>query len=73
MEAARKLLGMQEVSWTLRTEEDYKKARALGNLCIFEKFLPASVEEPGRKRSYEQLLADAKSAAVCSATVQTKE
>jgi len=73
MEVARRLLGIQEVSWTLRSEEDYKKARALGNLCIFEKFLPASVEESGRKRSYEQLLADAKAAAVCSATVQTKE
>lgn len=73
MDTARSLLGMQEVSWTLRTEEDYKKARALGNLCIFEQFLPASVEEPGKKgRSYEQLLADAKSAAVCSATVHTK-
>lgn len=73
MHAARRLLGMQEVSWTLRTEEDYKKARALGNLCIFEKFLPATVEEPGRKRSYEQLLAAAKSAPVCGATLQTKE
>lgn len=72
LKVARRFLGMQEVSWTLRTEEDYKKARALGNLCIFENFLPASIEEPGKKRSYEQLLADAKSAAVCSATVQTK-
>lgn len=72
LRAVRKLFGMQEVSWTLRSEEDYKKARALGNLCIFEKFLPAGAEEQSRGRSYEQLLAAAKSAAVCSATVQTK-
>ena len=68
----RRLFGMQEVSWTLRTEQDYKKAKALGNLCIFEKFLPAGVEETGKGRSYEQLLAAAKAGAVCSATVQTK-
>lgn len=72
MHAARRLFGIQEVSWTLRSEEDYKKARSLGNLCIFENFLPASIEERGKGRSYEQLLADAKSAAVCSATIQTK-
>lgn len=42
---ARRLFSMQEVSWTLRKAEDYQKAKALGNLCIFEGFLPARDEE----------------------------
>lgn len=57
---ARRLFGIQEVSWTIRTGEDYKKARALGNLVIFEKFLPAPVAEQGKQRSFEDLLAAAK-------------
>lgn len=39
--AARRLFGIQEVSWTIRSQADYDKARALGNLVIFEKFLPS--------------------------------
>lgn len=42
---ARRVFSMQEVSWTLRKVEDYQKARALGNLCIFEGFQPALNEE----------------------------
>lgn len=67
--AARRVFGMQEVSWTLRKEEDYKKAKALGNLCIFEGFLPAQTEELG-KRSFQDIL-KAHQAAVCG-TVQTR-
>lgn len=37
---ARRVFGMQEVSWTLRSLEDYQAAKADGCLCIFEKFLP---------------------------------
>lgn len=72
LKAARGLFGMQEVSWTLRSKGDYEKARSLGNLCIFEKFLPAGVEEKQQNRSFEQLLAQAQ-APVCSATAQTRE
>jgi hypothetical protein len=40
LRAARRVWGMQEVSWTLRSLEDYQAAKADGCLCIFEKFLP---------------------------------
>lgn len=40
LRAARRVWGMQEVSWTLRSLEDYRAAKADGCLCIFEKFLP---------------------------------
>ncbi len=73
--AARRLFGMQEVSWTLRKEEDYQKARALGNLCIFEGFLPAHTETAKRKR-LQELLAAYQTAAPCNTisrrTVQTR-
>lgn len=73
LQAARKLFGMQEVSWTLRSEEEYEKAKALGNLCIFEKFVPAGERET-KKRSFEDILAAYKtvSTAPATATVQTK-
>lgn len=48
--AARKLFGMQEVSWTIRKQEDYSKAKALHNLVIFEGFIPAETEEEAKKR-----------------------
>lgn len=73
LKAARRLFGMQEVSWTLRTEEEYRKARELGNLCIFEKFLPMQAAEE-EKKSFEEILAASKTA-VCGlhgTTVQTK-
>lgn len=69
LKAARSVFGMQEVSWTLRTEEEYKKAKSMGNLCIFENILPAKAADSKRK-SFEDVLA-AHKAAVC--TVQTKE
>lgn len=56
LEVVRRLFGMQEVSWTIRTEEEYKKAKALGNLCIFENFLPVKGEET-KKRTFEDVLA----------------
>ena len=34
------LMGMQEVSWTVRTEEEYLKAKSLGSLVIFEEIRP---------------------------------
>lgn len=74
LKAAKRLFGMQEVSWTLHSEEDYQKARAEGNLCIFENILPVSAEE-SKKRSFEEILAASK-AAVCTTvharTVQTR-
>lgn len=69
LQAARKLFGMQEVSWTLRTEEEYQKAKALGNLCIFERFLPEKAQETGR-RTFEEVLAAYRNAA--PVTIQTR-
>lgn len=34
------LMGMQEVSWTVRTEEEYQRAKALKSLVIFEEIRP---------------------------------
>lgn len=65
--AARSLLGIQEVSWTIRNLEEYNRARQLGNLCIFEHILPAGVEGE-KRRSYQELL---ESAAPCAITRQT--
>ncbi len=73
LRAARRLFGMQEVSWTLRTEEEYQKAKALGNLCIFERFVPAREEEQ-KKRTFEDVLAAYRNsqAAPAQVTVQTR-
>ncbi len=72
LHAARKLFGMQEVSWTLRKEEDYKKAKELGNLCIFEGFLPAQTEEAAKKSLQEMLFSAGRVTAPCR-TAQTTE
>ena len=45
---AKGLFGMQEVSWTLRTKEQYEQAKALNSLCIFEGFLPVAVPEQAK-------------------------
>lgn len=45
----RRVFGMQEVSWTIRKQEDYEKAKELTNLVIFEGFIPAETEEEGKK------------------------
>lgn len=74
LRAARRVFGMQEVSWTLRSLEDYRVAKGEGCLCIFEKFLPP--ESCARKKfTFADLLADSKAAAVClrSAEAQGKE
>ncbi len=55
MWAVKNLLGMQEVSWTIRSQEEYDKAKALGSLVIFEHILPAGTESKPRK-SYLELL-----------------
>lgn len=65
LRTARRVLGMQEVSWTLRSLEDYKAAKEEGCLCIFEKFLPLETD-PRKKFTFSELLADStKAAAVC--------
>lgn len=62
---ARRVFGIQEVSWTLRSLEEYKTAKEEGCLCIFEKFLPLETD-PRKKFTFSDLLADsAKAAAVC--------
>lgn len=55
LRAARLVFGMQEVSWTLRTIEDFCKAKNDGCLCIFEGILPAPVEDE-KKDTLEALL-----------------
>lgn len=40
MALAKGLLGIQEVSWTIRTQEEYDKAKRLGSLVIFEHIRP---------------------------------
>ena len=64
LRTARRLFGMQEVSWTLRTLEDYRVAKKDGNLCIFEKFLPLETEAQ-KKFTFGDLLAASKTA-VCT-------
>ncbi len=34
------LLGMQEVSWTIRNEDEYSRAKKLNSLVIFEHIRP---------------------------------
>ncbi len=38
LQLCRKLYKVQEVSWTIRTQEDLRAAEALGNIVIFENF-----------------------------------
>ena len=66
---ARRLFSMQEVSWTLRKGEDFKQAKALGNLCIFEGFLPAKDEET--PRAFQEVFLK-KSAAPVTCQTNTK-
>lgn len=40
MKLATRLFRMQEVSWTIRTQEEYRKAKALGSIVIFENIRP---------------------------------
>lgn len=68
LRTAKRLFGMQEVSWTLRNEQDYQTAKREGNLCIFENILPVKTEQCEQK-SFEEILAASRSA-VC--TIQTK-
>ena len=71
LRAARRVFGMQEVSWTLRSLEDYRVAKGEGCLCIFEKFLPP--ESCARKKfTFADLLADSKAAAVCLRSGEAK-
>ena len=71
LRAARRVFGMQEVSWTLRSLEDYRVAKGEGCLYIFEKFLPP--ESCARKKfTFADLLADSKAAAVCLRSAEAK-
>ena len=74
LRTARRVYGMQEVSWTLRSLEDYRVAKGDGCLCIFEKFLPLEPTDQ-KKVTFADLLAEAKTAAVClrSQEPQSKE
>lgn len=45
MWAVKTVFGMQEVSWTIRSQEEYDRAGALDSLCIFEHILPATSEK----------------------------
>lgn len=67
---ARRVYGMQEVSWTLRREEDFQKAKKLGNLCIFEGFIPAKTEQT-EKVTLKDVM-NTNRTAVCH-TAQTKQ
>ena len=52
MWAVKNLLGMQEVSWTIRSQEDLDKAEAAGAIPIFEAFLPKpKPKEPEKPRA----------------------
>ena len=61
---ARRVFGMQEVSWTLRSLEEYQQAKGEGCLCIFEKFLPPETSTH-QKFTFSDLLAQSGKAAVC--------
>lgn len=73
LKAVRRVFGMQEVSWTLRTLEEYQQAKALGNLCIFEHFLPPE-NACQEKKGFGDILAAAGQGkgAVCSSAVEKK-
>ncbi len=74
LRSARRVFGMQEVSWTLRSLEDYRVAKGEGCLCIFENFLPLAPSDQ-KKVTFADLLAEAKTAAacLCSQEAQGKE
>ena len=55
MWAVKTLFGMQEVSWTIRSQEEYNRAKALGSLVIFEHILPAGAQRRPQK-SFSELL-----------------
>lgn len=57
MWVVRSLLGMQEVSWTIRSMGEYDRAKRLGNLCIFEHILPDGAGTE-KEESYGELLAE---------------
>lgn len=71
LRTARRVFGMQEVSWTLRSLEDYRVAKGEGCLCIFEKFLPLETSTRN-KFTFTDLLADSKAAAVCLRSGETR-
>lgn len=56
LKAARAVFDMQEVSWTLRTEQDYRIAKAAGNLCIFEHILPTVAAMDWREKNFADIL-----------------
>ncbi|WP_099204709.1 glycerophosphodiester phosphodiesterase family protein [Scatolibacter rhodanostii] len=63
---AKTLLGMQEVSWTLRNPEDYAIAKNDGAICIFEGFVPNQPQTDGKKSIFEE----ARTAAAALITVK---
>lgn len=65
--AARRLFGMQEVSWTIRSPEDFQKAKAMGNLVIFEGFVPLRQAQSKRYRFEKPVVPEGTCAAERSA------
>ncbi len=70
LRAARRVFGMQEVSWTLRSEEAFQVGKVSGNLCIFEHILPVKAEE-WKERSFEELLKNRKAVALAELKTAT--
>ena len=64
---ARGLLGLREVSWTLRDWEELSAAKALGNLCIFEGFAPEK-DAQAAQAAFQRLTAPAGAAVEATKT-----
>lgn len=45
LQLAKSVLHMQEISWTIRTPEQYQIAKSKGAICIFEGFTPNADEQ----------------------------
>ena len=54
LQLAKNLLGMQEVSWTLRSPQQYQEAKKENAICIFEGFVPNEPELGGKKSVFQE-------------------
>ncbi len=61
LKTAKRVFNMQEASWTLKSEKDFQRAKAQGNLCIFEALSPQK-EQDASKFSFEALQKGSKAA-----------
>lgn len=71
MWAAKILFGMQEVSWTIRSQEEYDRAKALDSLVIFEHILPAGPDR--EKATTKARAAESSPVTAASRTESTRE